>query len=601
MDNLAAVANCNAVVFNLLPSDLGSVEFSGGGMTAGCNPCVETCDFVVVPDTSPPSAIVLSLADRSTNYLRVRWPAPDEDGPNGYGRRCQGYDLRRSTLPLTEANFAAAFPITNVPTPNGPGVVQETNIYSLQHGTTYYVAIRAVDDAQNWGALSNVLVATTLPAPDTTPPAAVTTLTITDVTASSFLMAWNAPGDDGTVGQAAEYDLRYSPAPITSANFGAADAATGEPLPGPSGTLETFALTGLSEGTRFYAALRTRDEVPLWSGLSNVATAVTLATGPPDTIPPAAVIDLGVTAADINYAALEWTVPGDDSLSGRAVVYDMRRSALPITAANFVAATAVVGEPVPGLPGARQGMTVSGLTSGVRYYFALKTGDEVPNWSPLSNVVNQLTHQSNSNARLMLHVAAPTTKSPCVSGQLANCRDAVTRGDLAPIGGTGPWYFVYLLATRFTELGGLQCGIDYDQGRSDGDANLQGIDVFGWTLCATLEFPTPGTRSWPKPGSGNSLTWDTANRCQTGATAVGGFFYLAAYSADILKIIPRPIDGVARVANCGATQNLVLDEYLGTARFSFGGAIAGYNPCDASQSVGVERTTWSRIKTLVGR
>ncbi|MFC0335641.1 hypothetical protein ACFOLF_21400 [Paenibacillus sepulcri] len=32
-------------------------------------------------------------------------------------------------------------------------------------------------------------------------------------------MIWTAPGDDGTTGTAASYDIRVSTAPITDANF----------------------------------------------------------------------------------------------------------------------------------------------------------------------------------------------------------------------------------------------------------------------------------------------------------------------------------------------------------------------------------------------
>jgi hypothetical protein len=67
-------------------------------------------------------------------------------------------------------------------------------------------------------------------------------------------------------------------------------------------------------------------------------------------------------------------------------VYDLRYSTAAINSTNFASATAVAGEPTPAAAGTTQGMTVSGLMASTTYYFALKTADEVPNWSALSNV-----------------------------------------------------------------------------------------------------------------------------------------------------------------------------------------------------------------------
>ena len=54
---------------------------------------------------------------------------------------------------------------------------------------------------------------------------------------------------------------------------------------------------------------------------------------------------------------------------------------------NWASATQVTGEPTPAAAGTNQNMTVSGLSGDTTYYFAMKTADEVPNWSALSNVL----------------------------------------------------------------------------------------------------------------------------------------------------------------------------------------------------------------------
>jgi len=83
---------------------------------------------------------------------------------------------------------------------------------------------------------------------------------------------------------------------------------------------------------------------------------------------------------------LQWTAPGDDGWIGRAVAYDVRVSSAPITESNFNRAAKVAGFIYPGEPGTTETMVVTGLTPGAEYYFAVKTKDEVGNWSAISNV-----------------------------------------------------------------------------------------------------------------------------------------------------------------------------------------------------------------------
>jgi len=86
---------------------------------------------------------------------------------------------------------------------------------------------------------------------------------------------------------------------------------------------------------------------------------------------------------------LHWTAPGDDGVWGRAVAYDLRYVPSwlgPIDSeAEWNQAQRVAGEPPPSPAGQRDSMTVTGLVSGLSYYFCVKTVDEADNWSPLSN------------------------------------------------------------------------------------------------------------------------------------------------------------------------------------------------------------------------
>jgi hypothetical protein len=209
------------------------------------------------------------------------------------------------------------------------------------------------------------------------------------VTYNSVRLNWTAVGDDSLTGTANTYDIRYSTNPITLANWASATQVSGEPAPLAPGTSQSFTVTGLQPNTLYYFGIRTADEVPNWSGLSNVISRTTLAA--PDTIRPAPVTNLAVTGVTGNNATLAWTAVGDDSLTGTAASYDIRYSTSPITAANWAAATQATGEPSPLAPGTSQSFTVTGLNQQTLYYFAIRVADDAGNLSAMSNVPSGTT------------------------------------------------------------------------------------------------------------------------------------------------------------------------------------------------------------------
>lgn len=128
--------------------------------------------------------------------------------------------------------------------------------------------------------ISQVSAVVTYTASDTTAPAAVSNLAIGTPTTTSLPLTWTAPGDDGSTGTAATYDVHYSTAAINDGNFSSATAAAGEPTPSVAGSSESMTISGLSVNTQYYIALKTDDEVPNTSDLSNILSAYTLANTP---------------------------------------------------------------------------------------------------------------------------------------------------------------------------------------------------------------------------------------------------------------------------------------------------------------------------------
>lgn len=214
-------------------------------------------------------------------------------------------------------------------------------------------------------------------------------LTAPAATPTSVTLNWTAPGDDGSSGTASQYDIRYSLSTITDANWTSATQVAGEPTPQTAGTAESFDVTGLTPGTTYYFAIKAADEVPNWSTLSNVVAKAT----EPENTPPAAIADLITLNPTTGSIALRWTAPGDDGSSGTAAQYDIRYAVSSAVIAAWDAAIQVSGEPSPQAAGAVENFTVSGLDPNTTYYFAIKTADEVPNWSSISNIANGTTSE----------------------------------------------------------------------------------------------------------------------------------------------------------------------------------------------------------------
>ncbi|RKZ31700.1 hypothetical protein DRQ36_01125 [bacterium] len=109
---------------------------------------------------------------------------------------------------------------------------------------------------------------------------------------------------------------------------------------------------------------------------------------PVDTIPPAQTTDLSVIEVEPTRAHLTWTAPGDDENVGTATEYIMGYDVFDFDwpPANFVPAM-----PAPQPAGSDEDVWIEDLDPETEYWAALITHDEVPNESPVSNMVNFTT------------------------------------------------------------------------------------------------------------------------------------------------------------------------------------------------------------------
>jgi hypothetical protein len=198
------------------------------------------------------------------------------------------------------------------------------------------------------------------------------------------------------------------------------------------------------------------------------------------------------------------------------------------------------------------------------------------------SLVSRADAGSQDDAKIVLHSQPWSSKNPCGGGadlvRQTPC-DSYSVGS-APLQ-TATAVYLVVTGSPVSGLGGVQCGIDYD------DTPGSGVDILNWITCGTLQFPSAGENGgWPSAGSGNRLIWsscqDTIPDGESFAQAVAGVFYVYAYSDDALEITPDRTStcyGELVITDCAANPSDLMPGLgrLGAAGF---GASPGFNPCD---------------------
>ena len=153
----------------------------------------------------------------------------------------------------------------------GTGVTVD-HVY--QNGGTYNVTLVVMDED---GSIGQDVVEVIIR--DPIPPAAIYDLSETELetTSDSVMLDWTAVGDDGLIGTASYYDIRYSTSDIIDeTDWNNATQAQGEPFPQISGSKESFTVENLEFNTTYYFAIKVIDDVDNVSYISNVVEITTL-------------------------------------------------------------------------------------------------------------------------------------------------------------------------------------------------------------------------------------------------------------------------------------------------------------------------------------
>jgi len=134
------------------------------------------------------------------------------------------------------------------------------------HGN-HTIQYRSVDNAGNYSPIYTVRVIT-----DNISPNNINDLAVKLTTENTVTLTWSAPGNDGSTGRASQYDIRYSSTSTDCSGFNFDTATKVEKIPSPQeyGKTETLEVLGLNPQTKYCFAIKSADEAPNWSTLSNV-------------------------------------------------------------------------------------------------------------------------------------------------------------------------------------------------------------------------------------------------------------------------------------------------------------------------------------------
>jgi len=220
----------------------------------------------VEPDDTPPSAIsnLTALTGTGEGEINLAWTAPGDDGTsediiNGK------YRIKYSTD--SSVSWTAPYSL-EWSTDTSPGNPEMKIATGLIPGATYYFRVWTRDEApDNWSELSNGATSWA----NIIPPSAITNLSAL-AGWRRVALNWTAPGDDGTKGAISDgqYWVKYSTvgAITDDTKWNSATYEVKWPTNTYPGSNQTKVITGLTNGTTYWFAIKTKDECPdNWSVL----------------------------------------------------------------------------------------------------------------------------------------------------------------------------------------------------------------------------------------------------------------------------------------------------------------------------------------------
>lgn len=115
------------------------------------------------PDITPPAKVtdLTALTGDFQGQIKLFWTSPGDNNNTG---TAEGYEIKYATYIISSANYDSVTDIvSNPPSPLSAGNLQECIVQNLQSDLTYWFALKAYDEADNYSFMSST--SSTMPAP----------------------------------------------------------------------------------------------------------------------------------------------------------------------------------------------------------------------------------------------------------------------------------------------------------------------------------------------------------------------------------------------------------------------------------------------------
>jgi len=371
-----SVAIANLAPGTLYYYQIFSADSSGNLLKSPVTPPTGLYTFTTLSDSMAPSLIGLPAVTAGRDSATISW-VTDEASTT---RLKYVVAVDNTTVPATLTSLQSEL-VTN----------HFVILIGLASSTTYNFQIISADAGANTltspASSPYLQFSTDFDKADAVPPAITFNEASQGPSVANSSLTDNIASATFSANENAFFSMVYQASTTPPASY---SKETGAPSLVTAGMENTVTMEGLIANTKYYYKLRARD---LFGNTGELGPYFFTTTS--DIIPPSAVNDLDVPAASVASTSLTltWTAPGDNASVGTAGSYDIRYSTIsaPDLSANWNTATQIANEPLPAVSTTPQSMAITGLTPSTTYYFALKTGDEIPNWSNLSNIVSATT------------------------------------------------------------------------------------------------------------------------------------------------------------------------------------------------------------------
>ncbi|MBI2669678.1 MAG: fibronectin type III domain-containing protein [Candidatus Yanofskybacteria bacterium] len=301
-----------------------------------------------LPDTTPPSQITnLNAVSATQTSITLSWSAPGDDNNVG---TASTYQMRWSTIPITDANWNAAFILSGLPAPQIANTTQSYIAIGLSPNVLHYFAMKTLDEANNISPLSNVSSRTTvaLPPADTTAPV-ISNILANSLTTSGATVTW-------TTNEASDTQVEYG----TTTSYGSSTTLNTSLV-----TSHLQLLSGLSAGTLYHYRVKSKDA----AGNLAVSGDLTFTTlSPPDITAPV-ISNIQTSNITANAVTINWTT---NEVSDTQVEYGLTTAYGSQTVLNTTMLTA-------------HSVSLTSLSAGTTYNFRVKSRDAAGNSASGSN------------------------------------------------------------------------------------------------------------------------------------------------------------------------------------------------------------------------